>query len=243
MYFSNPTGVGYLLLIAPLLWGGLGAPLMAQNADTKNDGPPLGAPDRTVAGGDRGMCNDDSESGTQPSVILAALVPSDQILETAIAPPALYVRVPQVENAQLTIDIIDFSLEVEEPIVFESLPFTTNESEAIVRLVLPDSIQLTPTAPDAPYRYLWNASLVCSEYQADETGTLAVGGYLYPVFQDVTDSWLAQLETAFAAGATQPQQWVNWLTENGYGAWADLPMRTVKLEAVGPAQVESDSSN
>ncbi|NEO86419.1 MAG: DUF928 domain-containing protein [Spirulina sp. SIO3F2] len=214
----------------PLIWGGLVAPVVAQNATTKDDVPPLGAPDRTVSGGDRGMCGDTNGGPT----VLTALVPADQVIEIPMQTPVLYVRIPQVENAQFAVDLADFHLDVEDPTVFRSIPLTTHEPDALVRLVLPDSIQLSETKSSDRYRYLWTVSLVCSEFQADETGSLAVGGYLAPVAPDsaIADSWLMQLEAAFTARETQPEQWTNWLTAEGYGDLMDLPVRTITLEAV-----------
>ncbi|NEO85634.1 MAG: DUF928 domain-containing protein [Spirulina sp. SIO3F2] len=156
---------------------------------------------------------------------LTSLVPQNQIISTGQERVNFYIYIPPETNKLAVLEVLDIPNGEE---IFEQ-EFELKTDDTIVRLVLPESVQLLST-PMAERLYWWRLSIYCDPNTDD---TVSVEGWIHRLNSDDAATtprlWHEDLEAWFAERETNPKAWQQGLAEENLGAYADRAVETYVL--------------
>lgn len=223
-----------LLGLSLFLGFSLTSPLLAQTRSSpasqggSGESPPQTASGGTREGGAGGSCAASTEDENQPG--LTPIIPQNQIITTEQERVNLYVYIPPESNALASLEvleIIDAKTEKQEAI-FDT-EFELKTANTIARLVLPESIQLSPM-PTAQNSYYWRLSIYCDP---DGVAIIYTEGWIHHLESGdaavVPRLWHEALEIWFAERETNPEAWQQGLAAENLGEYADRAVETYVL--------------
>ncbi|TAF09251.1 MAG: DUF928 domain-containing protein [Nostocales cyanobacterium] len=125
-----------------------------------------GAPGRTVPGGRRGSCDlEDLTKEATPSdsnsskIKLTAIVPTNNIITTVAANPAVYVHIAPIIDKQVKFRVVEKSTKIE---VYQT-DFPLPHTAGIVKVNLPETVKLQPNRI-----YTWEFKVICDPDDLDD---------------------------------------------------------------------------
>ncbi|NEO86870.1 MAG: DUF928 domain-containing protein [Spirulina sp. SIO3F2] len=225
--------LGFALSLSVVLCTSQISTSFAQPA-SKPSGGEQSEPLSSRGGGSRRLCDGAELSEASAWSSLIALTPkADNVITTPPDQTSLYVYVPGSEGEETVplafVQIADMET---EKIILQSQIFALNSNNAIVRLLLPDTLNLTLTTElSATQRYFWQLTILCD--LEDEEADRYIEGWLQPLdtANALEPTWHEQLEDWFDQqdNHNNPAPWIEGLSAVGLGELSDLPVQTYEL--------------
>lgn len=161
-------------------------------------------------------------TGAENQPELTPIVPQNQIISTEQEQVNLYVYIPPETNQPAALEVLDLKTQA---VIFEQ-DFDLQTADTIARLVLPNSMQLMPTAET---RYAWRLAVYCDP---DSDAEIFVDGQIHRLETgDVASRlWHEDLEAWFIQRQTVPSAWQQGLIAENLGNYADHVVETYFLD-------------
>ncbi|NEO87171.1 MAG: DUF928 domain-containing protein [Spirulina sp. SIO3F2] len=208
------------------------SPLLAQTTSSpasqggSGEAPPQTASGGTREGGSGGSCAASTEDENQ--LELTPITPQNQIISTEQERVNLYIYIPPETNKYAALEVLKIIDSETQAAIFDS-DFELKTADTIARLVLPESVQLSPT-PTVENSYYWRLSVYC---EPSSDAAIYVGGWIHrlePGDAAITPRpWHEELEAWFAERETNPEAWQQGLAAGNLEKYADRPVETYIL--------------
>ncbi len=203
-----------------------------QNKIYFHTAPDRGAPPRTVGAGSRRSSCISSNEG---EILLAALMPSNNVGTTIAPNPTIYVYIPELRNKQAEFILVETQ---EEKVVYQTT-FPLSKSSGIVKLNLPPTVELKPGN-----NYQWYFGVICNPNNREEderiTGWIernSISPELQMKIEQAQQQPLEQAKLYAKAGiwnealtileqlrSKEPTAWAELLNSVGLGEFAQNPI-------------------